>query len=318
MSSRREDRLDGSVAGARDADAEDHWAGLSWVAEESTQAPDARPSRPGEELADLAQAVRELAERAETAQLAEEQAAESEHTRKLQELEAVQELARELQARRARLTLESRRQAIRREEKALVARLVRKRAEVRRAGARRDRIREHGWKITHEFRETLRRIEEEPSAEFPVAEVSERPPAAPVEPSPVPVAPSHVRTPSRRMGLAVVGGGAMAATVAAVAWWGSAAVEETGPPSPRATVPDTAEVSSLPVVPDIAGLPIMEARDRLLDAGLGLARVLPTPGPPGVVVRIEPGPGRPLPSGTAVTLYVGVEPDRFVQELEGP
>jgi PASTA domain len=121
------------------------------------------------------------------------------------------------------------------------------------------------------------------------------------------------------MGLAVVGGGAMAATVAAVAWWGSAAVEETGPPSPRATAPDTAEVSStLRVVPDIAGLPIMEARDRLLDAGLGLARVLPTPGPPGVVVRIEPGPGRPLPSGTAVTLYVGVEPDRFVQELDGP
>jgi hypothetical protein len=37
-----------------------------------------------------------------------------------------------------------------------------------------------------------------------------------------------------------------------------------------------------------------------------------------VVVRIEPEAGRPLPSGTAVILYVGVEPDRFVQELETP
>lgn len=72
-----------------------------------------------------------------------------------------------------------------------------------------------------------------------------------------------------------------------------------------------------PLVPRVAGLSISEARDRLLQASLTLDQVLPTHGPPGIVVRADPASGRVLPAGAAVSLFVGVEPDRLKQELEG-
>jgi hypothetical protein len=71
-----------------------------------------------------------------------------------------------------------------------------------------------------------------------------------------------------------------------------------------------------PVVPELSGVSIWEARDRLLQADLTLDRVMPTPGPPGIVVSADPAPGRVAPAGTAVTVYVGVDPERLQQERE--
>lgn len=72
------------------------------------------------------------------------------------------------------------------------------------------------------------------------------------------------------------------------------------------------------VVPKVTGVSVSTARDLLLQADLTLDRVMPTPGPPGIVVSAEPPSGRVLPAGTAVGLYVGVEPDRLREEFDGP
>lgn len=69
------------------------------------------------------------------------------------------------------------------------------------------------------------------------------------------------------------------------------------------------------VVPEVSGRSISEARERLLEADLRFRRVKPTPGPPGTVVGAYPVSGRVLPAGTAVTLYVGVDPRRLEWEL---
>jgi beta-lactam-binding protein with PASTA domain len=93
--------------------------------------------------------------------------------------------------------------------------------------------------------------------------------------------------------------------------WPQAPIEASGPGEERP--PQQARV-----VPDVVGVRTSVARDRLLLADLTLGRVIPTPGPPGVVVRADPATGQAHTAGTPVTLYVGVEPDRLEQEVEVP
>jgi hypothetical protein len=69
------------------------------------------------------------------------------------------------------------------------------------------------------------------------------------------------------------------------------------------------------VVPDAEGLSALDARRRLTAAGLTLAEVVPIPGTPGVVVGSVPAAGRHVTPGTPVTLYVGVERDRYDREI---
>jgi hypothetical protein len=97
------------------------------------------------------------------------------------------------------------------------------------------------------------------------------------------------------------------------------AAEEVQRPSSRPLPEEAAPADETPpragpVVPELSGVSIWEARDRLLQADLTLDRVMPTPGPPGIVVSADPAPGRVVPAGTAVTVYVGVDPERLQQE----
>jgi hypothetical protein len=69
------------------------------------------------------------------------------------------------------------------------------------------------------------------------------------------------------------------------------------------------------VVPDAEGLTALDARRRLAAAGLTLAEVVPIPGTPGQVVGSVPAAGRRVTPGTPVTLYVGVERDRYDREI---
>ena len=88
-------------------------------------------------------------------------------------------------------------------------------------------------------------------------------------------------------------------------------------PLPEESAPaDQTPPPAGPVVPELSGVSIWEARDRLLQADLALDGVIPTPGPPGIVVSADPAPGRVVPAGTAVTVYVGVDPERLHQERE--
>jgi hypothetical protein len=89
--------------------------------------------------------------------------------------------------------------------------------------------------------------------------------------------------------------------------------------APPATAPTLAPPSSGVRVPELSGLTALEARERLLAAGLRLASVEPVIGPPGEVVRFDPLPGVAVDPGSPVTIYVGVTPQRFadLQELEG-
>ena len=83
-----------------------------------------------------------------------------------------------------------------------------------------------------------------------------------------------------------------------------------GPPPPRAT-PTEQQPAAAVTVPDVRGLSAAEARDRLMDAGLILDRIVPVAATPGIVVGSEPIPGEAVTPGTPVRLHVGVEPDRL-------
>jgi hypothetical protein len=61
------------------------------------------------------------------------------------------------------------------------------------------------------------------------------------------------------------------------------------------------------VMPDLRGMTLAEARSLLEQANLTLARDLEAHGEPGVVVASDPGLGRLVPPGTAVTIYIGAE-----------
>jgi hypothetical protein len=70
-----------------------------------------------------------------------------------------------------------------------------------------------------------------------------------------------------------------------------------------------------PTVPVLAGLTAADARRALVEAGLTLEEIVPAEGEPGRVVGSEPGPDQPVAPGTAVTMFVGVEPQRFREEI---
>ena len=71
-------------------------------------------------------------------------------------------------------------------------------------------------------------------------------------------------------------------------------------------------VSSGPsIVPRLIGLPLPEAEQRLRDSGLRLSfRPVTSKRPSGVVVATEPGPGKPVAPGAAVTVSVSSGPGR--------
>jgi hypothetical protein len=82
-------------------------------------------------------------------------------------------------------------------------------------------------------------------------------------------------------------------------------------PPPPLTTPADQQPAAPVTVPDLRGLSAAEARDRLMDTGLVLDRIVPVAGTPGIVVGSQPSPGEAVTPGTPVRLYVGVEPDRL-------
>jgi hypothetical protein len=90
----------------------------------------------------------------------------------------------------------------------------------------------------------------------------------------------------------------------------------TGSQLPRTTLPavggtSSPAVSPVTIVPDVVGLTVSEARERLLAAHLTLAEVRPVVGKPGAVVRTSPVAGTTVPPGSPITLLVGVEAERL-------
>ena len=108
------------------------------------------------------------------------------------------------------------------------------------------------------------------------------------------------------------GAGAIALIVAGIL---VTAIPETTIPRERTPPPPTTPGDQQPAgavtVPDLRGLSAAEARDRLMDAGLVLDRIVPAAGTPGIVVGSQPSPGEAVTPGTPVRFYVGVEPDRL-------
>jgi PASTA domain len=71
-------------------------------------------------------------------------------------------------------------------------------------------------------------------------------------------------------------------------------------------------------VPDLQGLTASEAKDRLTEEGLVLNGVVPVIGPPGIVRNNLPAPGESVAPAAGVVLFIGVEPDRFEEEVPTP
>ena len=88
--------------------------------------------------------------------------------------------------------------------------------------------------------------------------------------------------------------------------------EEPTPTPPRSGERQTASTLT---VPDLQGLTAVEAKGRLTEEGLVLDGVVPVIGPPGVVHDNVPAPGERVAPGTGVVLFIGVEPDRFEEEV---
>jgi hypothetical protein len=78
--------------------------------------------------------------------------------------------------------------------------------------------------------------------------------------------------------------------------------------------PEVRETAGGIVVPEVAGLTAWEARDVLVTVDLRLARIVPVRGEPGVVEGTRPATGEVVGPSEAVTLLVGVEPDRLGPE----
>jgi len=64
-------------------------------------------------------------------------------------------------------------------------------------------------------------------------------------------------------------------------------------------------------VPDVRGMPASDARAELEHAGLEFAEPRAALGTPGLVLWTEPGVGRSVPTGTPVTIVIGVEAERL-------
>ncbi|HZB04616.1 MAG TPA: PASTA domain-containing protein [Actinomycetota bacterium] len=68
------------------------------------------------------------------------------------------------------------------------------------------------------------------------------------------------------------------------------------------------------VVPELAGLTASQAREVLITVNLRMGGSVPVRGEPGVVAGTRPGTGEVVRPGGAVTLLIGVEPDRLERE----
>jgi hypothetical protein len=88
------------------------------------------------------------------------------------------------------------------------------------------------------------------------------------------------------------------------------------PPEPATTV-SQAPTSQL-TVPSLSGLTAAEARQELVRAGLVLDDLVAARAEPGRVVGSVPAQGHAVSPGTAVTLLVGVDQQRFRLEARTP
>ena len=70
-------------------------------------------------------------------------------------------------------------------------------------------------------------------------------------------------------------------------------------------------------VPDLLGMTALTAHARLVKLGLELGNVRATRGPAGLIVRTHPAASRPVPSGTQIDIFVGVEAARLGQTTGG-
>jgi hypothetical protein len=109
----------------------------------------------------------------------------------------------------------------------------------------------------------------------------------------------------------VIGGVAMVVVVTA---WTVGGSSDADPGAAERSSQPNHETTSGAVVPDAEGQSALDARRSLAAAGLSLAGVVPTVGTPGEVVRSVPAAGRNVTPGTPVTLYIGVEVNRYQRE----
>jgi hypothetical protein len=82
------------------------------------------------------------------------------------------------------------------------------------------------------------------------------------------------------------------------------------PPSPSPPAGSEGAIA----VPNLAGLSALEARARLVEAGLGYGGNVPIQGTPGVVIRSDPASGERVAPGTLVKILVGADLDRLQEE----
>jgi hypothetical protein len=125
--------------------------------------------------------------------------------------------------------------------------------------------------------------------------------------------PSFVRRRHRTLSLSVIA----VVVVGVVAFVGGRLLRE-DVPSERRPVPESSGSAPEIVVPELSGLPASRARDVLVTANLRLAGIEPVPGEPGLVAATRPPSGAVVGPGEAVTLLIGVEPDRLEQEQGSP
>jgi eukaryotic-like serine/threonine-protein kinase len=142
----------------------------------------------------------------------------------------------------------------------------------------------------------------EPAAPAPVAAPTAGP-EGPVRRAPLPVvARARRRWPTALAAVAVVL--VLAALAALGAYLATHSRRE--PPRRAAVASPARSASPSPiVVPNVVGLSLDRATNRLEALGIPIANVRTAPGTLGEVVRVEPGQGSTLSSGQSVTLYVG-------------
>jgi hypothetical protein len=325
-----------------DLAAEREWARQAQVVIEAQAERARRAAR--DDMGALSGTLQELATQVEDATEIEE-TARAERDRSLEEARAAEDallsaerrsakaVARANRLRRLSSDAAQRQEEAHAEERIAAAKLARNLTEVRRAEARRLNARARRRKLTSEREDTLHRVEASRHIEWTPDDRG--------GPTPDRHRPSKGwkrragarRQPPSRPFLGTetqfkpwLASGVTVLFVGFSMWLSASSsrpAEDAQPPSPRPAVDESGPAEdrppqTRPVVPDLAGLSISAARDRLLEADLALDRIVPAPGPPGVVVGAHPATGRALPAGSAVKLYVGVEPDRLELELEGP
>jgi tRNA A-37 threonylcarbamoyl transferase component Bud32 len=91
---------------------------------------------------------------------------------------------------------------------------------------------------------------------------------------------------------------------------GSGTGSPTGRPNPTSTPSSIAQAPAV-AVPNVTGLPALEAASMLEAAGLVVVDSKPTTGSPGDVVRTDPAVGTAVERGAGVVLYVGTSSDRL-------